>query len=54
MLESRSQEEMFRLLLAVCPGGWFGYMMSSLCALEVGIHGICQIFYKAWKLAQFT
>ena len=46
MLESKSQAEMLRLLCAVCPGGWFGYMMSSLCALEVGRHGSCQIFYK--------
>ena len=55
MLESRSQEEVLRLLWAVCPaGGWFGYMMFSLFALEVGRHGICQIFYKVWRLGQYT
>ena len=55
MLESKSQTEMLRLLWAVCPaGGWFGYMMFSLFALEVGRHGICQIFYKVWRLGQHT
>ena len=61
MLESRSQEEMFRLLLAVCPGGWQTWNLSNLLqSLEVGsvymmssLENKCTILLSmAWPLKQ--